>query len=158
MVSSIIQPGVAVDPRTSDVYVADSGSLGDSNDRIQKFDRNGHFILKWGSSGSSNGQFNNPNDVAVDSKGDVYVSDLNDHRIQKFKSNGVFIKKWGQLGAGDGEFNHPAGIDVDSLDNLYVADVNNQRIQKFASNGNFITKWGTGGSGNGQFSSDQVYL
>jgi DNA-binding beta-propeller fold protein YncE len=143
--------GVAVDPGTSDVYVADSGSLGDNNDGVQKFDRNGHFILKWGSSGSSNGQFGNPNDVAVDSKGDVYVSDLNNHRIQKFKSNGGFIKKWGQLGAGDGEFNHPAGIDVDSSDNLYVADVNNQRIQKFASNGIFITKFGSPGSDDGQF-------
>src|SRR5262245_4604138 len=35
------------------------------------------FLLTWGSSGSGDGQFSFPPDVAVDNRGDVYVADLN---------------------------------------------------------------------------------
>src|ERR1051326_7183451 len=63
--------GVAIDPKTSNVYVADY-----NNSRIQKFDSNGTFITKWGSLGTGDGQFNNTLGVAVDPKtGNVYVAD-----------------------------------------------------------------------------------
>jgi DNA-binding beta-propeller fold protein YncE len=65
-----------------------------SNDRIQKFTSNGTFITKWGSKGSGYGQLFQPEDVAVDSSGNVYVSDDN-NRIQKFTGNGTFVTKWG---------------------------------------------------------------
>ena len=52
------------------VYVADS-----SNNRIQKFDSNGNFITKWGTEGTGDGQFSNPDGIAVDSSGNVYVAD-----------------------------------------------------------------------------------
>ena len=51
MDNSIVQHGVAVDS-SGNVYVADSG-----NNRIQKFDSNGTFITKWGSTGTADGQF-----------------------------------------------------------------------------------------------------
>jgi len=135
------------------VYVADS-----LNDRIQKFDSSGNFLLKFGafggngSSGSGDGQFNDPRGVAVDSAGNVYVVEFMGQRVQKFDSNGTFITKWGSSGSGDGQFNTPRGVAVDSSGNVYVADHNNHRVQKFDSNGTFITKWGSSGSGDGQFS------
>jgi hypothetical protein len=89
--------------------------------------------------------------VAVDSAGDIYVSDTNNHRIQKFDSGGVFIMQWGSSGAGDGQFSLPQGLGIDLSDNVYVADTGNNRVQKFTSSGVFITKWGTAGSANGQF-------
>ena len=46
--------GVSVDP-SGNVFVADSG-----NNRVSKFNSWGGFLLKWGTSGSSNGQFNAP--------------------------------------------------------------------------------------------------
>ena len=96
--------------------------------------------------------FNQPNGIAVDSSGNVYVADTLNYRIQKFTSDGQFITRWGSEGSGDGQFDWPSGIAVDSSGNVYVADTLNDRIQKFTSNGQFITKWGSGGSGDGQFS------
>jgi len=156
--------GVAVDS-AGNVYVTDSG-----NQRIQKFDSSGTFLSMWGwgvdngaavfqtctsgcqagISGNGDGQFNNPNGVAVDS-GDVYVADSDNHRIQKFDSSGTFLTKWGISGNGDGEFSVPRGVAVDSGD-VYVADSNNNRIQKFDSSGTFLTKWGISGAGDGEFS------
>jgi hypothetical protein len=59
--------------------VADSG-----NNRIQKFDASGGFIAKWGSLGSGDGQFSNPQGMAIDAQGNVYVADSGNNRIQKF--------------------------------------------------------------------------
>jgi len=61
------------------VYVTDV-----DNNRVQKFDSNGKFITKWGSPGTDDGQFGGPVDVALDSKGLVYVVDGPNHRIEVF--------------------------------------------------------------------------
>ncbi|NIW49345.1 MAG: 6-bladed beta-propeller, partial [Gammaproteobacteria bacterium] len=44
----------------------------------------GRFITHWGSYGSEPSQFYNPVDVAIDSSGNVYVTDCGNERIQKF--------------------------------------------------------------------------
>jgi len=112
----------------------------------------GTFLLKWGSSGSGDGQFQSPRGVAVDSSANVYVADTN-HRMQKFDSSGNFLLKWGSYGTGDGQFNRPGGVAVDSSGNVYVVDTYNHRMQKFDSSGNFLLKWGSQGTGDGQFQS-----
>jgi len=151
---------------SGNVYVG-----GNANHRIQKFDSSGTFLSMWGYGvddgtnifqicnsvcqigiqGSGDGQFSFPFYLAVDSSGNVYVVDINNHRIQKFDSSGTFLTKWGSFGSGDGQFIFPRGIAVDSSSNVYVAD-NNHRVQKFDSSGTFLTKWGSFGSGDGQFS------
>ena len=82
---------------------------------------------------SPDGYFNDPAGVAVDSSGNVYVADKDNHRIQKFDNNGNFITKWGSNGwTGNGQFQYPEDVAVDSSLNVYVADTYNHRIQKFA--------------------------
>jgi len=139
--------GIAVDSKDY-IYVADA-----NNHRIQKFNPNGDFIAMWGFgvkageppafqicynnckagiSGSSDGQFNYPWRIAVDSKDYIYVADTSNQRIQRFTSSGTFLTKWGVVGTSKGEFNNPSGIAVDSADSIYVADTNNNRLQKFS--------------------------
>jgi DNA-binding beta-propeller fold protein YncE len=141
--------GVAIDD-AGNVYVADSDNFS-AHYRIQKFDSSGNFLLKWGSSGSGDGQFDGLQGIAVDPSGNVYVADLWNHRIQKFDANGNFLTKWGSPGSGDGQFVLPRGLATDSSGNLYVADFGNDRIQQFDANGTLLAKWGTLGGGSGQF-------
>ena len=137
--------GIAID-NDGNMYVADT-----SNDRIQKFASDGTFQKTWGSSGTSDGQFDQPVGIAVDATGNVYVADKNNHRIQKFASDGTFQKTWGSLGMSDGQFRDPFGIVIDATGNVYVADSSNHRIQKFASDGTFQNTLGSSGTSDGQF-------
>jgi len=110
------------------------------------------FLNKWGTMGSSVGDFNEPSGMAADSQGNVYVADAANHRIQKFDGiEWTLFAGTGSIGAGQGEFNWPFGVDVDSSDNVYVADRMNNRIQKFDSAGGFILEWGESGTSDGQF-------
>ena len=90
------------------------------------------FLTKWGSFGIGDGQFSQPEGIAVDSSGNVYVADYNNDRVQKFNSNGNFITKWGSSGISDGQLSYLQHIAVDSSGNVYVADGGNNRIQVFA--------------------------
>lgn len=122
-----------------------------TNNRVQKFDKNGVFVTKWGTTGSGNGQFSQPADLGIDASGNVYVLDMGNNRIQKFTSSGAYLTKWGATGSGNGQFSGPVGLAVDSDGTIYVADTGNQRIQKFNSTGTYLTKWGSAGAGDGQF-------
>ncbi|NLX49483.1 MAG: hypothetical protein GXY82_06365 [Methanospirillum sp.] len=51
------------------------------------------FVLKWGISGSGDGEFNYPSGIAVDGAGNVYVADTDNNRIQVFDAEGTFLRK-----------------------------------------------------------------
>ncbi|HKG88814.1 MAG TPA: hypothetical protein VKA95_10840, partial [Nitrososphaeraceae archaeon] len=55
------------------------------------------FVTKWGSNGISFGEFSQPIEIAIDSAGNVYVTDFTSasNKVQKFASNGTFITSWG---------------------------------------------------------------
>jgi tripartite motif-containing protein 71 len=77
---------IAVD-KYDNIYVTDPQSdPGCSQQpRVLKFDSQGNFITKWGSYGEENGQFRDPEHLAIDSEGNVYVSDRKNETIQVFE-------------------------------------------------------------------------
>jgi DNA-binding beta-propeller fold protein YncE len=139
--------GLCADQQGS-LFVVDNG-----NNRVQKFDNAGNFIILWGSFGSANANFHNPTGIACDGKGDVWVVDTNNHRVQKFDGKlGGYMMKFGSRGNGEGQFNAPWGIAVDRVRGyVYVVDSANFRVQKFDMSGEFIMAWGSFGNGDGQF-------
>ncbi len=128
------------------IYVADTG-----NHRIQKFDLNGKFLLKFGRQGQGDGQFSDSlGAMAFDSQGNVYVPDKLNYRVEKFDRQGRFLAKIGSKGSDKGQFNLPVGVAVDRQGQIYVADYLNQRVQKLDAAGRWLAYFGRQGQGDGQ--------
>ena len=149
--------GIARDS-AGNIYVADT-----NNSRIRKIDTAGNVTtLAGGSRGNQDGlgtsaQFYYPNDLAVDSAGNVYLID-NTIIIRKIDINGNVTTLAGNGGFGfqDGpvasaKFSFLYGIAVDSTGNVYVSDYYNNRIRKIDTAGNVTTvAGGTFGINDGQ--------
>ena len=71
-------------------YVAD----GYGNSRIIKFTKDGDFIRKYGTYGSSKSQFIIPHGIDNDEEENIYVADRENNRIKKYNNNGELIKIW----------------------------------------------------------------
>jgi sugar lactone lactonase YvrE len=128
------------------------------NNRIQKFTLAGTWVATFGGPGpgTAAGQFNTPNQIAIDNNGYIYVIEQHNNRVQVLNPGGAStFEIFGTAGAGNGQFNIPVGIGVDSSGNIFVGDSGNFRVQKFTNNGTYVTQWGTAGTGPGQFSSFQ---
>ncbi len=100
-------------------------------------------------------ELNSPYGIAVDSAGNVYFADTNNHAIREVDAaTGVIttVAGNGQAGySGDGnlavsaQLNNPYGIAVDATGNLYIADTGNNAVRKVdISTGNIITLAGDG--------------
>jgi len=76
-----------------------------------------------------------PQDIALDSEGNLYVLDTGNHRIQKFSPKGEFLTTIGREGQGPGEFNYPGSLDFGKKGELLVASPYIQKIQFLNSDG-----------------------
>jgi sugar lactone lactonase YvrE len=148
--------GVAVDS-ASNVYVADT-----SNHTIRKVTPGGTVTTlagQAGSDGSADGtgsaaRFSFPFGVAVDSAGNLYVADRNNHTVRKVTPGGAVTTLAGLAGSSgstDGagsaaRFYSPYGVAVDSAGNVYVADRGNFTIRKVTPGGVVTTLAGQAGS------------
>jgi sugar lactone lactonase YvrE len=148
--------GVAVDS-SDNVYVTDT-----ANGTIRKITSANVSSTIAGSAGvygSADGtgtaiQFNNPVGIAIDSSGNLYVTDTGNNTVRKITSGGVSTTIAGNPGvAGDTDgigvfalFNSPRGIAFDSAGNIYVADSQNSTIRKVTSSGVVTTLAGSPGN------------
>ncbi len=98
--------------------------------------------------------FNNPQGVAVDSAGNIWIADTGNRRLRMVSADTGRITTVAGNGAfkfsGDGgpavsaNFNAPEGVAVDGLGNVFVADTGNHRIRKISPSGVVTTMAGTG--------------
>jgi sugar lactone lactonase YvrE len=147
--------GVAVDG-SGNLFIADS-----LNNGIRKVDLNGIIttVAGNGSSGYSgdggaaiSATLNDPQDVAVDASGNLFIADSGNNRIRKVGVNGIITTVAGGgtnvLGDGGAATNaslyNPSGLAVDASGNLLFADVYNNRIRKVGLNGIITTVAGNG--------------
>ena len=101
----------------------------------------GVLLRQWGSFGSGEGQFNEPEGMCV-SGGEVFVCGLDNRRIQVFARDGSFVRQWAVEG-------NPRDVAV-SEGEVFVCDSRNNCIQVFGVDGSFVRQWGTRGSGQGE--------
>jgi hypothetical protein len=147
--------GVALDG-SGNLYVADA-----YNNVLRKVTSAGVVTTLAGSasqSGSADGmggsaQFSHPSNVALDSVGNIYVSDTYNFTIRKVTSTGTVTTlagNPGQPGSEDGTgsaalFSSPSGVAVDGVGNVYVADFGNSTIRKVTAAGVVTTLAGSAG-------------
>ena len=121
--------GIAVDA-SGLIYVADTW-----NQRVQVIDPGtaGEFSLvrSWDVVAWYGQSLDNKPYIAVDSLGNVYLSDPEGNRILKFNNQGEFLYYWGDFGVTSDRFNLPIGLAVDEQDGLWVADSGNHRLLRF---------------------------
>jgi uncharacterized protein (TIGR03437 family) len=148
--------GLAVDSTNQFLYISDT-----DNNRIRKVNLASSVITTLAGNGqpgyAGNGtdalsaSMDTPIGIAVDSKGNVYFADQNNHRVRKIGSDSKINDVAGTGKAGnDGDggpataatLAWPTGLAVDSADNLYVAS--SGRIRRISPDGRIATIAGTG--------------
>lgn len=86
--------------------------------------------------------FNQPTNVALNSEGEIFVSDgYGNARVHRFSAEGTLLRSWGEPGTKAGQFNLPHGIAIDRLGRVVVADRENSRLQFFSQDGDFLDEW-----------------
>lgn len=134
------------------LYVADSG-----NNRVRSV--SGGTIATAAGGGSSLGDggpatsaiVNFPQAVALDTSGNLYIADTNNHLVRKVSGGTITtVAGTGTAGfSGDGgsatsaALHSPSAVAVDSQGNLYIADFGNGRVRKVV--GGTITTVAGGG-------------
>jgi uncharacterized protein (TIGR03437 family) len=129
--------GVTVDG-SGNLYVADSQNL-----RIRKVASNsvtsvaGNGTLSYsGDNGPAlAAQLNNPQSVAVDAAGNVYIADTANDAVRMVAKSGVITNLIGngQAGNSNTQLNLPQGVAADSAGNVYIADTGNARVLKVSA-------------------------
>ena len=139
--------------------------------RLNHFSPEGKLIAQWGKSGTNRGEFTLPRAVAVNSRGEIFVSEYTRlDRVQAFSPSVARpsapstrpspamgespspILLLGQSGSGAGQFNRAEGLGIDSQNRLYVADSCNHRIEVFGPDGKWLRSHGKPGKGIGELS------
>jgi hypothetical protein len=131
-------PGVSGDPPNAfraptgvlvaangDIFVSDGHSgpaPGSTTSRIVKFDKNGKFIMTFGTPGHGPGQLYHPHSLAMDSSGRLYVADRSNFRIAIFDQDGKWVDAWYQFG-------RPSGVYINKDDMIYVSDSESNAVE-----------------------------
>ncbi len=130
--------GIAIDA-AGNLYVADTGAgiirKATATGTVTDFAGSGIFGLVDGLSDLA--QFFNPEGLAIDKAGNLYVGDLANSAVRKITPAGIVSTIAGNGTPGyangvgpDARFHEPSGITVDAAGTIYVSDIDNSRIRK----------------------------
>ena len=144
-----VRPSDVAFDSEGNIFVADGHG---ANARVAKFDRNGRFLLSWGSRGTEAGQFNVPHSIATDAQGSVYVADQGNKRIQIFDGKGGFKSQITNVGV-------PLAVCVSGGPHQYLYSshagdrygMDDAAIYKLELDGRVVGKFGTAGKQLKQF-------
>jgi streptogramin lyase len=97
-------------------------------------------LVDWGTKGQNEidhaicGPESAPAGIAVDSEGNVWVTDSANDQVSEYEVEGeVPLAEFGEPGSGEGQLDEPGDIAIDPEGNLWVADTGNERIQEWGS-------------------------
>lgn len=113
---------IALDEERGRLYVSDL-----ADQQVKVFTLEGQFVQAIGGEkgvrSQADGEFNRPNDLAVDRDGNLFVCDQLNARIQVFDPSGKFLRKFGVRGDMLNTFEAPMGIAIDNSNNIWIADL-----------------------------------
>ena len=142
---------IAISSVKKRMYVADN-----NNHRIQVLNYDLTFCRAFGKLGTGNGEFRNPNGIAIDNEGLVYVTEWSNHRIQKFTHDGKYLSQFGSKGSGAGQLLNPLGIAIDNAGLVYVGECGNYCVSVFTTDGTFVRSFGEKGANEDQFNQPHI--
>ena len=90
-----------------------------------------------------------PRDIAINSRGEMIVSEWGSDRVSVLDSTGKVIRRFGSRGDRPEQMVHPTGVAVDRDDNVYVAS--KHKLQKFSRDFYLIKTVGQWGNKAGEF-------
>jgi DNA-binding beta-propeller fold protein YncE len=120
--------------RKGNIYVVDAG-----NNRIQKFDPSGKFLVEWGKFSRRRAvEITTPMSVAYSDEGFGYLYVLNfpDCRVLKYDLEGNLHREWPMHRRGEGAQCGPSRIRIEPRKyTVYIADTENERVLLFDKDG-----------------------
>ena len=112
------------------------------NYRVNIYAADGTYESSFGTYGSGAGQFQSPQQLAINSENILYVADTSNDRITMHQLDGTYIGTFGTYGEGDGQMYYPYEIHIDTNDDIYVVN-RYSNIQKYDKNGAFLERIAT---------------
>ncbi|MDZ7289125.1 MAG: hypothetical protein ONB44_05550 [candidate division KSB1 bacterium] len=91
----------------------------------------GKLIRTIGTEGSGELQFDQPNGIAVDDQGRIFITEQTNQRVQVLNRDYSFAGFIGGPGTGPGQFDKPMGIAADATGRIYVTDENLNKVVVF---------------------------
>lgn len=137
--------GIARDPATARIYVADTHSH-----EIKVFNDTGELLQSFGRRGEAPGEFNSPTFLTI-ANDKLYVTDTLNGRVQVLTLDGQPLQVIGRRGLFMGDLPRPKGVSVDKDGNIYVVESYFDYLLVFKATGEFLLPIGGTGSGVGQF-------